>query len=91
MSNITYEVSGGIAVIKFNRPEKLNTLTLSMYDDLGAAFVRAQEDPKVAVVILTGEGDRAFCVGADLTESIPHLSRGHYIDEWDAAHLSISR
>ena len=60
MSNITYEVSGGIAVIKFNRPEKLNTLTLSMYDDLGAAFVRAQEDPKVAVVILTGEGDRAF-------------------------------
>ena len=87
MSNITYEVSGGIAVIKFNRPEKLNTLTLSMYDDLGAAFVRAQEDPKVAVVILTGEGDRAFCVGADLTESIPHLSRGHYIDEWDAAHF----
>ena len=87
MSNITYEVSGGIAVIKFNRPEKLNTLTLSMYDDLGAAFVRAQEDPKVAVVILTGEGDRAFCVGAALTESIPHLSRGHYIDEWDAAHF----
>ena len=87
MSNITYEVSGGIAVIKFNRPEKLNTLTLSMYDDLGASFIRAQEDPQVAVVILTGEGDRAFCVGADLTESIPYLSRGHYIDEWDAAHF----
>ncbi len=87
MSNVTYEVSGGIAVIKFNRPEKLNTLTLSMYDDLGASFIRAQKDPQVAVVILTGEGDRAFCVGADLTESIPYLSRGHYIDEWDAAHF----
>lgn len=87
MSNISYETRDGIAIIKFNRPEKLNTLTLKMYDDLGDAFVKAQEDPGVSVCILTGEGTRAFCVGADLTESIPYLSRGHYIDEWDAAHF----
>lgn len=87
MSNISYEVNKGIAVIKFNRPEKLNTLTLQMYEDLGKAFQRAQSDPEVAVCILTGEGQKAFCVGADLTESIPYLNQGHYIDEWDAAHL----
>ena len=87
MSHIRYEVSGGIALIQFNRLEKLNTLTLQMYEDLGEAFKRAQADPKAAVCILTGEGDRAFCVGADLTESIPYLNQGHYIDEWDAAHL----
>lgn len=87
MSNIIYEVRNGIAVIKFNRPEKLNTLTLEMYDELGKAFVKAQESDDVGVVILTGEGEKAFCVGADLTESIPYLNEGHYIDEWDAAHF----
>ncbi len=87
MRNITYNVENGIAVIKFNRPEKLNTLTLQMYDDLGEAFKEAARDPNVAVCVLTGEGDRAFCVGADLTESIPYLAEGHYIDEWDAAHF----
>ncbi len=87
MSNISYEVQGGIAVIKINRPEKLNTLTLQMYEDLGAAFQMAQSDPEVAVCILTGEGEKSFCVGADLVESIPYLNQGHYIDEWDAAHL----
>lgn len=87
MSNIGYEVHSGIAVIKFNRPEKLNTLTLQMYEDLGAAFQMAQSNPEVAVCILTGEGEKSFCVGADLVESIPYLNQGHYIDEWDAAHL----
>lgn len=87
MSYIDYSVVNGIAIIKFNRPEKLNTLTLQMYEDLGNAFKSAAADPNVAVCILTGEGTRSFCVGADLTESIPYLNQGHYIDEWDAAHL----
>ncbi len=87
MSNIDYSVKDGIAIIKFNRPEKLNTLTLQMYEDLGNAFKSAAADPNVAVCILTGEGPKSFCVGADLTESIPYLNQGHYIDEWDAAHL----
>lgn len=85
--SIGYEVQGGVATITFNRPEKLNTLTLNMYEELGNAFAQAADDPAVAVCILTGSGEKAFCVGADLTESIPHLADGHYIDEWDAAHL----
>lgn len=58
-----------------------------MYQDLGDVFAEIAEDPKIAVCILTGEGEKSFCVGADLTESIPYLSEGHYIDEWDSAHL----
>lgn len=85
--SIKYEVNDGIAVITFDRPAKLNTLTLQMYQDLGDAFQQAADDPSVAVCILTGAGEKAFCVGADLTESIPYLADGHYIDEWDAAHL----
>ena len=84
---IKYEIQDGIAVITFNRPEKLNTLTLQMYEDLGKAFNDVAVNPDVAVVILTGAGEKSFCVGADLTESIPHLADGHYIDEWDAAHM----
>lgn len=85
--SIKCEVNDGIAVITFDRPAKLNTLTLQMYQDLGDAFQQAADDPSVAVCILTGAGEKAFCVGADLTESIPYLADGHYIDEWDPAHL----
>lgn len=84
---IRYEKEGGIATITIDRPEKLNTLTLQMYEDLGNSFKQAAADDDVAVVILTGAGEKSFCVGADLTESIPYLNQGHYIDEWDAAHL----
>lgn len=84
---VVYEKKDGIAIITLSRPEKLNTLTLQMYEDLGNAFQKAADDSEVAVCILTGSGEKAFCVGADLTESIPHLAAGHYIDEWDAAHL----
>lgn len=79
---------GAVATIRFARPEKLNALTLAMYDDLGRAFAEAGRDDRVNAVVLAGSGDRAFCVGADLTESIPALASGRFdISEWDPAHL----
>src|SRR5688500_1472278 len=58
-----------------------------MYHELGAAFEWVGRDPDVAVAILTGAGDRAFCVGADLGESIPALASGAFdISHWDGAH-----
>lgn len=78
----------GIAHVRFDRPEKLNALTLAMYDELAQAFVRANDDPQVRVVLLGGNGERAFCVGADLSESIPALAEGRFdISEWDGAHI----
>ncbi len=85
---IAYEVSDGIALVRLDRPEKLNALTLAMYRELGDAFIAARDDARVRVVVLTGSGERAFCVGADLTESIPALAEGRFdISEWDDAHL----
>jgi enoyl-CoA hydratase/dehydration protein DpgD len=86
---ITYGVDDeGIAHVRFDRPEKLNALTLAMYDALAQAFVRANDDPRVRVVLLGGNGERAFCVGADLGESIPALAEGRFdISEWDGAHI----
>lgn len=87
-SHVRYDVQDRIAVITLDRPEKLNALTLAMYDALGAAFRRAGQDDEVRVIVLTGSGERAFCVGADLTESIPALSENRFdISAWDDAHL----
>jgi len=79
---------GVVATVRFARPEKLNALTLAMYDDLGRAFAEVAADDRVNAVVLAGAGDRAFCVGADLTESIPALASGAIdISAWDPAHL----
>ena len=86
--SIVYRLEGRIARICIDRPAKLNALTLAMYDELGSAFKTAAEDDRVRVVIVTGAGERAFCVGADLKESIPALARNDIdISAWDAAHL----
>jgi len=80
--------NGAVATITINRPDKLNALSLQMYDDLGRAFVAVRDDDEIRVVVLTGAGERAFCVGADLTESIPALASGRFdISAWDPAHL----
>lgn len=85
---IAYAVDEGIATLTIDRPDKLNALTLAMYDELGAAFDRANADDAVRVILLRGAGERAFCVGADLTESIPALAEGRFeIAEWDHAHV----
>lgn len=87
MGAVGYVREDGVALVTIDRPDKLNALTLQMYDDLAAAFAMARDDDRVGVVVLTGAGDRAFCVGADLHESIPALAEGRFdISRWDGAH-----
>ncbi len=77
-----------VATIRISRPEKLNALSLAMYEDLGKAFVEARDDDAIRAIVLAGAGERAFCVGADLIESIPALASGRFdISAWDPAHL----
>ncbi|MBE9538399.1 MAG: enoyl-CoA hydratase/isomerase family protein [Proteobacteria bacterium] len=63
---ILLEVSDGVAVITFNRPDAMNTFTAGMMDRLGEAYRRCDEDDAVKVVVLTGAG-KAFCAGADMS------------------------
>lgn len=84
---ISLERDGPVAVIRFDRAGKLNALTLAMYDELAAAFAEVRDDTAIAAAVLTGAGDQAFCVGADLGESIPALAEGRFdISRWDGAH-----
>ncbi|MGN6217387.1 MAG: 1,4-dihydroxy-2-naphthoyl-CoA synthase [Solirubrobacterales bacterium] len=65
--DIRYETGGGIAKVKIDRPEVLNAFRPQTLIDVSAALELAREDPEVGVVILTGEGERAFCSGGDQT------------------------
>lgn len=63
--NILYSVSDRVLTITLNRPERLNACTVKMYEELIAAFDRADADDDVKAIIVTGAG-KAFCAGADL-------------------------
>lgn len=63
---ILYEKTGAIIRITLNRPDKRNSLTPQMLQELAQAVEQADEDPSACVIVLTGAGDKAFCAGADL-------------------------
>jgi len=66
---ILVDVTGGVATVTLNRPERLNTLTLPTLDRLVAALAGLAASDAVRVVVLAGAG-RAFCAGADQAEMI---------------------
>jgi naphthoate synthase len=85
--DIRYETTdgGSIAKITINRPEVRNAFRPKTVLELLQAFDLAHEDPKVGVIILTGEGDKAFCSGGD------QKVRGHagYIGEDGVPRLNV--
>jgi len=62
---ILYEVSDAVAVVTMNRPEKFNAFTEAMNKEITDALKRAQKDPEVRCIMVTGAG-RAFNAGQDL-------------------------
>ncbi|GEN46984.1 1,4-dihydroxy-2-naphthoyl-CoA synthase [Alkalibacillus haloalkaliphilus] len=62
---IKYETHNGIAKITINRPEKRNAFTPLTVQELIDAFAYARDDSKIGVIVLAGEGDKAFCSGGD--------------------------
>ena len=66
------EVTDGIAWLRLNRPDAMNSLDNALKDALVAALREVGDDPAVRCVVLTGTG-RAFCVGQDLKEHVRSL------------------
>ena len=62
---IKYEFYNGIAKITINRPEVRNAFTPLTVSEMIDAVSRARDDENVSVIVLTGEGDLAFCSGGD--------------------------
>ena len=65
--DVLLEIQESIATITLNRPEQRNPLSASMMRDLRAALKWCKAELSIAVIVLTGAGDRAFCAGADLS------------------------
>jgi len=64
---LEYAVDDGILTLSLNRPDQLNSFTVTMAHELIHAFEHASEDDAVRVVVVTGKG-KAFCAGMDLSK-----------------------
>ena len=86
------ERAGDVCIVTLNREPKLNTLTPDMLGELETHARAIDADRDIRVVILTGAGNRAFCVGADITQWAAlepldmwrqWVKRGHQVfDQW---------
>src|SRR5258705_5700821 len=72
LTTLTYEVTGRVARITLNRPERGNGITFAMPRELAACVERANLDPDVHVILLAGNG-KGFCGGYDLVASAEAL------------------
>jgi enoyl-CoA hydratase/carnithine racemase len=84
---IRYEKSGYRATVIFNRPDKLNSVIYPMLLELREAFLDVSFDDSIAVLVLTGTGDRAFCTGADLNEQKQFIERPQDYWKWMGAFI----
>jgi enoyl-CoA hydratase/carnithine racemase len=70
--NLLYEEKDRIALVTLNRPKMMNALDRKAISELSKVWSDFKDDSRLLVMIITGAGDKAFCVGGD-------------IKEWDAA------
>lgn len=66
--NIIVTSENGIGQITINRPSKLNALNVATIKELHDAFQELDENQETKVIIITGEGEKAFVAGADISE-----------------------
>ena len=66
MSMITTSKDEGVCIVKINRPTKLNAMNIDVARELISTFQQLDKDDSVKVIVLTGEGDKAFSAGADI-------------------------
>ena len=79
---IEYEKADYRATVTINRPKVLNAVNHAVIEEMSVALKDASWDDSVAVVVLTGAGDRAFCTGADLKEQEEFLARPRDYWKW---------
>ena len=73
---ILSEMRGAVALLTFNRPDKLNALSYELIDRLMQRLDDIEDDTSIRAVILTGAGDRAFSAGADIAEFSQSVQQG---------------
>tara|TARA_R110000868_G_scaffold143529_3_gene361708 strand:+ start:182 stop:970 length:789 start_codon:yes stop_codon:yes gene_type:complete len=64
---ILFEIVGGVARITLNRPDRLNSFTVQMHEEVAQALSEIEGNPEARVLVLSGAG-RGFCAGQDLSD-----------------------
>ncbi|WP_047985235.1 enoyl-CoA hydratase [Ornithinibacillus californiensis] len=69
MSLVDFKIiDGNVALVTLNRPEAANAMSIALLDDLNSTVQEINSNKQINCVIITGQGDKAFCAGADLKE-----------------------
>jgi enoyl-CoA hydratase/carnithine racemase len=84
-ASIQYVAAHGVATLTIDQPAKLNALTFDMWSSLPGLIAKAEADPEVRVIAITGAGERAFSAGADISEFAVRRSGDDAVDAYDAA------
>lgn len=79
---IKYEKTDGIAKVTIDRTEVYNSYNLQTLREMTEAFDDVASDDRIGVVVLRGEGDRAFCTGGDVKEYADMIVLGKSQDMW---------
>jgi len=77
---LLYEKKDHIVTITINRPERMNALTIELYDKLDEAWEKFNQDDDAFVAIWTAAGDRSFCVGMDLKAQAERVAKDPSFD-----------
>jgi enoyl-CoA hydratase len=67
LGSVNYETRGKIAILTLDEPQRLNALSEGIREGILAGLKRADSDDAIRVAIITGNGDKAFCAGADIS------------------------
>jgi enoyl-CoA hydratase/carnithine racemase len=87
MSDLVCEKQNHVAVIKLNRPDRMNAISTEMLTALGSSLEELDKDSQVRAIILTGEG-RGFCSGLDLKDTAAGRGLGGALAGGGASHIS---
>jgi len=67
MSDVMFRKDGHVASVRLNRPAGLNAITPEMDGMLSDAWATINDDPDIWVAVLSAEGEKSFCIGADVS------------------------
>ncbi|MCB1444298.1 MAG: enoyl-CoA hydratase/isomerase family protein [Rhizobiaceae bacterium] len=87
---IRLDLEGPVAIVTFDRPEKLNALDMAVLAELDATLDRIERDDAIRVVIFTGTG-RAFVAGGDIADLGSRGALAHYSEFAETIHRTLRR
>ena len=68
LQTLLYDLTGNVATVTLNRPERLNSFTETMVAEFDEVWREARDNDEIHAVVLRAAGDRAFCTGIDISE-----------------------